>query len=295
MNYFKKLVSILLAMFVISSINGQTVTKAITGAFQDSSTTQNYHNSFKYTNGYNNFESLVVPTIINKGSCCSIGGKLFVGQRESSYRVGICVCSASYLSDGIDTKFRNRITYASSLSGYKTDRYFNLSELDNYIYFNNLPAGKYCYSIYMSIGNSGRKELYKCMFIVQNSNISKAYLMNNIAFSDYSLPTTINCGSCFSLKGNISALFGFYNSTTCYPSEVTGYIYYPNRSGLNWEFRKNVRINLSENRRSVALPSEIDNAMVFNYLATKNESYAYVMSIKDSRERYMIVKPFKVI
>ena len=132
MNLFKKTLPIIISLNLICGNLAPNVnnTKALTGAMQDASTTQYPNKNYRYPNGYNNFSSLVVPTVINAGDYCSISGNLFVGNQEKNYRVGICVCPSSCFSDSIDSKIRNQNKYASYLSSYKNDRNYNLSELD---------------------------------------------------------------------------------------------------------------------------------------------------------------------
>ena len=230
---------------------------------------------------------LKVPTYINKGDSCSIGGLVNIKNITKSWYIGIMVYSHIYNTCVPDVKYRNRYICASEESTLKpsSQKSYDLKWLDPDIIFGQLPAGEYYYTIYHKIDNDIYED-YTCTLVVTNNATgftAKTKSGLNAALVNCKVPSTLRYGNSFSLTGHIDLLYDKYkdNSSsiykTSYPNvmiasvdkinsdktttNVTTQTAYLTKDGV--QSSQNLFMANSRRNRIINIPKNIDNNIVF--------------------------------
>ncbi len=209
------------------------------------------------------------------------------------------------ISDGGRAYFgrQNQIPYASAesslISAYDSNlKAYDLSKLDYYIGFDQLPVGEYMYTIYIrsysaigSITNCIR-EVYTSSFKVYSSSSSYfnsgSYYNTNIIVSDWKTPYQIKRGNSYGLNADINVIYKRYKNTDYSMPDTTGDPKYIR--GQITDLNGNVKFDSgkvplsgiyyfgkNDGVFSVPLPKEVDNAMVFGKLSVG--SYYYKLTV----------------
>ena len=289
-----------------------TATDNINAASYSYPATTTYKSSFATVKG------LKIPTTIKQGEVCSISGSVtpkeayfgcYCGECKYKYTVGIAVYSTDInrnynrndLTDGGRAYFGrlNQISYASAESSVirsysSTLQAYNLSKLDNYICFNQLPVGEYMYTIYIrsysAIGSVTNciREVYTSSFKVYSSTSSffdsNSYYNTRIMVSDWKTPSQIKRGNSYGLNADINVLYKRYMNTDYSRPDMSGDPKYVR--GQITDSNGNVRydsgkVSLSgtyyfgknDGVFSVPLPREVDYAMIFGNLPVGSYNY----------------------
>lgn len=253
--------------------------------------------------GPSNISSLTVPTVLKKGDCCSIGGKVSINNPYGySWKCGIAVYKAEYLENGysMQSRISSSIKSASAASAYytKNTSSYDLGNLDYAIQFNSLEVGKYAYTIYVCKKTSNSviyEDYYTCEFVVDSRyTLIPTPVSGNTALTDFTKPDKISKGRYFILKGNVLELYDLFNngsvSHTSYPHSM--YAYVTNSSGGYIQGSGNGKFSTStswsafdKNRRRQPIPKNIDNEIQFNTY-DKGEYVLYYCIYNYKNERY---------
>lgn len=250
--------------------------------------------SYSYGNTTNpkSLSNLVVPTVISKGSCCSVSGTMSKPSeansdgRKYSWQCGILVYPIEYISSGFVEKVNNKISNASREVNLGNSRAScSLSDLDYYIQFDRLSSGKYGYTVYNRVAEKGGSyghvnQCYNGMFVVKGGNVN-ASSIGNMVLTDYTLPSTIYYGNCFSLSGNVGITYNYYKSDKSI-SKTTQikemYAEIKSSSNTMMYFKTQTLSDYLETSRIIAMPRAIDTAMKFNKLSRGSYKLRYTLA-----------------